>query len=419
MSSHRPTKAGSVEKQTLFELNEFIRRVLALNLPDPLWVSCEIAEVNLSRGHYYLSLVQKNAESDEIVAKADAVLWQRQARQLRHKLGSDFDALLRSGMAVLIYASVDFHERYGLKLSIQDLDPAYTLGQLEARRRQIFARLQAEGLPGKNRQHPLPAVLQRIALISSEQAAGRQDFLQHLAENPYGYRFDCRLFPAAVQGEQAAIETVQQLRRIARHAERFDAVAIIRGGGARLDLAAYDHYELCKAAAEMPLPVLSGIGHEVDEVLLDLMAHTALKTPTAVADFLIEHNARFEAGLLQLGQHLSLLANQATRQQALRLERLEQDLRYLPRLHLQQQGQQLERLAADVPRACRLRTQAEHQALAQFEQIIALLEPEATLRRGFSIAYRDGQAVASATHISPGQRFRLRFRDGEIAAEGI
>lgn len=406
-----------MEKHTLFELNEFIRRVLSLNLPGPLWISCEIAQSSHSRGHYYLSLVQKNELSDEIVAKAEAVLWQRQARQLRLKLGSAFDALLKEGMAVLIYASVDFHERYGLKLSIQDIDPAYTLGLLEARRRKILERLEAEGLLGKNQQHPLPAVLQRIALISSEQAAGLQDFLQHLRENPYGYRFDCRLFPAAVQGEQAEAETVRQLRQIARQSGRYDAVAIIRGGGARLDLAAFDNYELCKAVAEMPLPVLSGIGHDVDEVLLDKVAHAALKTPTAVADFIIAHNMQFEAGLLQLGQHLSLLANQATRQQALRLERIEQALRYLPRLRLQQQGQQLAQLAAEIPRSSRLRTKAERQALAQFEQIIALVEPEATLRRGFSIAYQDGKAVASADELPPGSRFTLRFRDGEVSSQ--
>lgn len=406
-----------MEKHTLFELNEYIRRVLALNLPDPLWISCEIAQLAESKGHYYLSLVQKSGDSDEVVARAEAVLWQRQARQLHRKIGNTLYSLLKEGTEVLLLASVDFHERYGLKLVVQDIDPAYTLGQLELRRRKILERLEAEQLIGKNRQQHLPLALQRIAVITSERAAGLQDFLQHLRENAYGYQFDCLLYPAAVQGEQVSAEVSHQLSIIARQRWRFDCVAIIRGGGARLDLAAFDDYEICKTVAEMPLPVLSGIGHEVDEVLLDKVVHTALKTPTAVADFIVGRNMQFEGGLLQLGQQLSLLAAHRFRQQAVLLERMEQALRFLPRQRLQQQQLKLDKLSEAVPQWCRVRTKTEQQRLDQLEQLIAITGPEATLKRGFSIVLKEGKTVASSTELKTGDTFTARFSDGEIKGQ--
>lgn len=406
-----------MEKYTLFELNEYIRRVLALNLPDPLWISCEIAQVGTAKGHYYLSLVQKGNGPGELSARAEAVLWQRQARQIQRKAGNIFPALLQEGMEVLLLASVDFHERYGLKLIIQDIDPAYTLGQLELRRREIMQRLESEQLIGKNRRQLLPGALQHIAVITSERAAGLQDFLQHLQENPYGYQFSCKLYPAAVQGEQVSAEVSHQLHKIAKQRWRFDCVAIIRGGGARLDLAAFDDYEICKTVAGMPLPVLSGIGHEVDEVLLDKVVHTALKTPTAVADFIVGRNMQFESGLLQLGQQLSLLAAHRVRDQAVLLERIEQALRLLPRQRLHQQQLRLQSLAEDIPRSFRRRARAEHQQLGQMEQLMALLSPESTLKRGFSIIYKDGKAITSAKELDAGSQFTARLRDGDIQGE--
>jgi len=407
-------KPPPLEKHTLYEINEHIRRAIALNLPDPVWVSCEIAQANEARGHCFLSLLQKGAASDEVIAQAEGVIWQARLQLLRRKLGRTLDSLLRDGIEALLLVKVDFHERYGLKLIVEDIDPAYTLGQLEMRRRQILERLRAEQLVGKNRRHDLPIVLQRIAVISSEKAAGLQDFLQQLRENAYGYQFDCRLFPAAMQGGQTEGEVIQQLRKVERKRARFDCAAIIRGGGARLDLAAFDSYELCRAVADATLPVLSGIGHDVDEALLDKVAHTALKTPTAVADFILHRNMEFESSLQQLGQQLRLLASHKTREEALLLERREQAIRYFPRLLLNRQNETLGRLAQEIPRTARQRLRMENQRLEQLEQANRLLSPEATLKRGFSITLKDGKAIRSARELRAGEQITTRLRDGEV-----
>lgn len=403
-----------MEKHTLFELHEHIRRVLALNLPAPVWVSCEIAQANEARGHCFLSLVQKDSGSDAITAQAEGVIWQGQLRKLRRKLGRTLDSLLQDGIEALLLVQVDFHERYGLKLIVEDIDPAYTLGQLELRRRQILERLQSEQLIGRNRRHSLPVAMQRIAVISSETAAGLQDFLQQLRENAYGYQFDCHLFTAAMQGGQTEEEVIRQLRKVERRRAHFDCAAILRGGGARLDLAAFDNYRLCKAVAESTLPVLTGIGHDVDEVLLDKVAHTALKTPTAVADFIIHRNMEFEGHLHQLGQQLRLLASHKAREETLLLERFEQALQYYPRQLLNQQRETINRTAAEIPRLARQRLRQERQRLEQLEQLNQLLSPEATLRRGFSITLKDGKTVRSAQELRDGNRITTRFEDGEV-----
>lgn len=407
-------KPRPLEKHTLFELHEYIRRVLALNLPAPVWVSCEIAQANEARGHCFLSLVQKDSDSDQIIAQAEGVIWQSSLRKLRRKLGRTLDGLLQDGIEALLLVQVNFHERYGFKLIVEDIDPAYTLGQLELRRRHILERLAAEQLIGRNRRHTLPVALQRIAVISSETAAGLQDFLQQLQENAYGYRFDCQLYPAAMQGGQTEEEVIRQLRKVERRRAHFDCAAIIRGGGAKLDLASFDNYELCRAVAESTLPVLTGIGHDVDEVLLDKVAHTALKTPTAVADFIVHRNLEFESRLHQLGQQLRLLAGHKTREETLLLERYEQTLRYYPRQLLNRQGEILNRIAGELPRLARQRLRLEKQQLEQFERLNKLLSPEATLKRGFSITLKDGKTVRSIHELEKGDRIRTRFEDGEV-----
>ena len=406
-----------MEKHTLYEINEYIRRIIALNLSDPVWVSCEIAQANEARGHCFLSLVQKDSDSDQVVAQAEGVIWQASLRKLRRKLGRTLDGLLQDGIEALLLVKVDFHERYGLKLIVEDIDPAYTLGQLELRRRQIMERLEAEQLIGRNRRrHPLPVAVKRIAVISSEKAAGLQDFLQQLQENAYGYRFNCRLYPAAMQGSQTEEEVIQQLRKVERRRAHFDCAAIIRGGGAKLDLAAFDSYELCKAVAGSTLPVLTGIGHDVDEALLDKVAHTALKTPTAVADFIVHRNREFEGSLHQLGQQLRLLAGHKTRAAAILLERQEQVLQFASKQLLSRQEETVNRMAGELPRLARQRLRLEKQRLEQFEQLNQLLSPEATLKRGFSITLKEGKAVRSAQDLKAGDKITTHFEDGEVNA---
>lgn len=406
-----------MEKHTLFELNEYIRRVLALNLSAPLWVSCEIHQLRESRGHCFLNLIEKAEAGDAIVAQSEAIIWQQQYRRLQRKLGKDLALLLREGTQVLLQARVDFSERYGLKLIVEDIDLSYTMGQLELQRRAIRKRLEEEQLIGKNRRLPLPPVLQRLAVISSESAAGLQDFLRQLEGNEAGYCFQVKLFPAAMQGAQAAVEVARQLARVQQAVRPYDGAVIVRGGGARLDLAAFDDYELCRAVATARLPVFTGIGHEVDEVLLDLTAHTALKTPTAVAEYLLAHNLRFEAGLSELAYQLGQLAQQKLRRESLALERVGQAVPLLAGRNIRQQRQQLDSLQQQIAPALRRRQRQEQERIRQYEQFVQLLSPAATLKRGYSITLKDGQAVAAAAGLKPGDYITTRFSDGEIKSK--
>ncbi|MEM1124333.1 MAG: exodeoxyribonuclease VII large subunit, partial [Bacteroidota bacterium] len=298
-----------MQSYSLFELNEFIRRVFALNFQEAIWIRCEIAQINSSRGHYYLNLIEKSAEKDAIIAQSSGIIWARKYRQLRRTHKKLLDSLLRNGTAVLLQVKVDFDERYGFKLLVEDVDPSYTMGQMELKRQAILESLTQQGLLGLNQRISLPTVIQRVAIISSQTAAGLQDYLNQIAINTYGYQIHNQLFPAAMQGENVEKEVLRQLKKIALLKENYDAVVIIRGGGSKLDLVAFDNLVLGQAIAKFPLPVLVGIGHEIDETILDKVAHLSLKTPTAVADFLINRLLHFESSILECKNYISNAAN--------------------------------------------------------------------------------------------------------------
>lgn len=398
----------------LFEVFEFIRRVLALNLPDALWIRAEIAQVKSSRGHIYLDLIEKEPDTDQWIAQASAVIWSSALRPLRASRGSALDALLQEGMEILIKARIDFHERYGLKLVIEDIDPAYTVGQLALLRERKYRQLAEEGLIGKNRELPLPQVLQRIAVISSEQAAGFQDFQEQLRQNPYGYQFSCTFFSAAMQGNQVETEIVAQLGRIRNQARRYDAVAIIRGGGARLDLAGFDSIPLCRAIASFPLPVFTGIGHDIDETLADLVAHSALKTPTAVAEFLLQHNLQFESRLLEWTGFLRQTGMERLFLQERKLDQTNASLQQLASRQLAAEQDRLRRLELQPPMLSGYFLREENQRLQTAEKICTLLSIESTLERGFSITLLGGRPISGAKDIPPGSVLTSRLKDGEV-----
>lgn len=400
---------------TLFDLNEYIRRVLSLNFQQALWIEAELAEAGRSRGHWYLDLVQKGP-ADDVVAQAQAVLWATDYRRLRQALGPALDAVLEAGLAVKMLVKVDFHERYGLKFVIQDLDPAWTLGQLALQRRQTLQTLQQLGLLERNRQLPLPLVLQRLAVISSETAAGYQDFRSHLAQNPFGYRFEDRFFAAAVQGRNAEPELIAALEAVRARQADFDAVVILRGGGARLDLAAFDGLALAKTVATLPLPVLTGIGHDSDESVLDLVVHTALKTPTAVADFLLQHNLSFEHNLARLAAQLRLYGDQRLQTFALDIDRAETALQWGSRQRCQHAAQQLDFLETQLPLLSARFLERCRRDLTQAEALCAALDPQKALQRGYSITTQQGKLVRSAAAVSPGAVLETRFIDGVVVS---
>ena len=405
-----------MQVHSLFDLQEFIRRVLALNFQQAIWITAEIGQSSRSKGHYYLELLQKGSGED-LLAQASAVLWANEYRRLRSALGADLDAVLQAGMQVKMQVRVDFHERYGLKLLVTDLDPAFTFGEVERLRRQTIATLQAQGLLEQNSSLPLPAVLQRVAVISSETAAGLQDFLQQLLGNKFGYYFDCQLFEASVQGVHAAAEIQHALLRVAAEAAFYDCVVIVRGGGARLDLAAFDNLDLCQALARMPLPVLSGIGHDVDETVLDLVAHTALKTPTAVAEFLIQHNLFFERNLLQLANQLCTVAASQIRYGTLELRRQEMDLEMLSRQRISRAAQHVENWEAALPEFAAGVIRAQRNSLDHAEALCLALSPERVLQRGYSLTTYRGKVLTKAADVEPGDVLETRLAEGLLRSE--
>jgi exodeoxyribonuclease VII large subunit len=278
-----------VESQiSLSELNSLVKETIQVAFPEQIWVVAEIGEMKVNRnGHCYLELVEKDQDSEEITARAKATIWSWQFRFIQPYFETSTGQTLSAGLRVLISVTVEFHEVYGYSLNIKDIDPTYTLGDLARRRMEIIKRLTDEGVIDMNKEIPIPDVPSRIAVISSPTAAGYEDFINQLTNNQAGYRFYTKLFPATMQGNDAAGSMMAALDFIYEFEQLFDVVVIIRGGGSQLDLTCFDDYELAMNIAQFPLPVLTGIGHEKDDTIADLVANTRLKTPTAVAEFLI------------------------------------------------------------------------------------------------------------------------------------
>jgi exodeoxyribonuclease VII large subunit len=398
---------------TLFDLNQHIRRALALNFPQAVWVTAELAQVGESRGHFYLDLVQKTEEG-ELLAQAQATLWASELRALKARFPSGIESLLRQGLELRLQVRPDFHERYGLKLLVTDLDPTHTFGQLDLQRRQTIQTLRDLGLMAQNRALDLPLVLQRIAVVSAQTAAGLQDFEEHLRGNSFGYFFDCQFFNSAMQGKNAESELMVALEKIFRQGKNFDCVVIVRGGGARLDLAAFDGLELCKAAAQMPLPIFTGIGHDVDESVLDLVAHTALKTPTAVADFLVQHNFSFENNLANAIQQLAFLTENGLKTNHLLLKNAEMAARFGAQGCLRAAATQLDFVEQKTPHFARQTLRQQALQLEQIERLCQNLHPENVLRRGYSLTLKNGKILRTAAEAAHGDVLETRLHEGSL-----
>ncbi len=293
------------ERLKLSELNGLVKKAVGEAFTAPVWVIGEISELKTNRsGHCYLNLIEKEENGDAIIAQARATIWSYTYRMLRPYFESTTGQQLTEGLKVLVSVSVEFHELYGYSLNIRDIDPTYTLGDMARRRLEIIARLQSEGVADMNKELELPLVPQKIAIISSSTAAGYQDFIDQLTNNPAGYHFDLKLFPAIMQGNQAESSIIGALEQIYLYENYFDAVVIIRGGGSQADLSCFDNYNLAYFVTQFPLPIITGIGHEKDDSIVDMVAHTRMKTPTAVAEFLISGVAQFDLHLDDLNNRI-------------------------------------------------------------------------------------------------------------------
>lgn len=424
---------------SLFELNQLVRRSVRTCLPDEYWVQVELSDVRANySGHCYLECVQKDPKSNSLIAKARGIIWSNVFSQLKPYFEQETGQAFVSGIKVLVKVTVDFHELYGYSLTIVDIDPAYTLGDMARRRREILLRLQEEGVLSLNKELELPVLAQRIAVISSATAAGYGDFCNQLENNAFGFAFYPRLFPAIMQGERVEASVIAALDRIYAESEKWDVVVIIRGGGATSDLSGFDTYDLATSCAQFPLPIITGIGHERDDTVIDLVAHTRVKTPTAAAEFLVNH-------LRQTAEQLENYAYYIRQEVPARLsrekERLERCITRIParvQMRLQREDFRRERLAKRMEMAWQSRLAREQYRLELSSRLSVALQarllkekhrldlleksveaasPDLLLKRGYSITLKDGKAVTDASLLKPGDRVVTRVAKGQFSSE--
>ncbi len=313
------------QKLTLSQLNELISDALAESFPGLVWVVAEVSELKENRsGHCYLELIEK--EGNNITARSRATIWSYTYRILKPYFETTTGQAFTQGIKILVQVSIEYHASFGLSLNIKDIDPTYTVGDMALQRREIIERLKNEGVFEMNKELELPLVPQKIAIISSATAAGYQDFIDQLQNNEHGFIFHTRLFEAYMQGAETVPSVITALERIFRYEDFFDAVVIIRGGGASADLGSFDNYDLAINITQFPLPVITGIGHEKDDTIIDLVAHTRLKTPTAVAEFLVAGMERFYDHLIELENGVVQVTREVLDQQNQRLEKLAETL---------------------------------------------------------------------------------------------
>ena len=408
-----------VQHITLSELQRHIKQALEGALPLPVWVVAEVSELKVNySGHCYLELVEKSepARGGTPIprAQARAVIWRQQYAMLSAYFETETGSRLAAGMKILAKVLVSYHELYGLSLQITDLDASYTLGEVERQKQMTIAQLQADGVWDMNREQELPLLTQRVAIVSSAAAAGYRDFCNELQQG--GYAFRTTLFDAVVQGQAAEESICAALAAVAERQEEFDVVVIIRGGGSASDLSCFNSYRLCSYVAQFPLPVVTGIGHDKDTSVADMVAHTPLKTPTAVAAWLTERMARLEGWLADAAMHLSELAVKATQREQLRLERMAGEVARLGGTYCERARSRMamlgEQLRSEVARFIERRAMF----LQVAESSVEARAPEKILRLGFAVVRCDGRAVTSAKGLK-GREVDIQLAEGYIKAE--
>lgn len=409
-----------MEAITLLELNGRVRSTLQFEMPDAYWVQAEISSISPSgQGHCYLELVQKDATGRNFLAKAKANIWRGTWLKLKPYFEAQTGETLKVGMKVLLQVTVTFHEVYGYSLVVQDIDPTYTMGDMARRRKEILEQLEKDGVIGLNRELEIPALSQRIAVISSATAAGWGDFRNQLDGNIYGFRFYVKLFPAAMQGDDVERSVISALNAVAMRREDFDVVIIIRGGGAVSELSCFDSYNLAFNIANFPLPVITGIGHERDDTVADVVAHTKVKTPTAAAEFIINRVFDTASELENLTRRMSDAITEKMNAEKVRIERMSQKLPSLFALLKTRQEQVLETLWIRSVNGVRNMLTAQAHKLEIVDKSLAAADPQVILRRGYSLTRLNGRAVRCASDLKKGDRLTTVFADGSVESEII
>lgn len=425
-----------MEALTLSQLNHLIALVFRDEFSNAYWITAEISEGHTAgSGHYYMELIETDAQK-RTVAKARAMMWATTYFDLLPKFEDATGQRLAAGMKVMLLVTPQFHELYGYSLTVQDIDPTYTLGDQAQRRREILAQLEEDGVLGLQQELTLPSPLRRIAIVSSATAAGYGDFCAQLEKS--GYAFTTRLFPAMMQGEKTESSLIAALESIYEESEAWDVVVIIRGGGATSDLNSFDSYLLAATVAQFPLPILTGIGHERDETVLDYVAHAHFKTPTAVAAFLIDDMRTNEQRIEELESRLLHAVRQRMAGEWQRYDLLSRRFQYTATLYvarererllrhaaslrqnaaalLRQEASHLDTLPQRLERSLALRIEREKEKIRFAEKATALAGPERILRMGYSLTMCGDRILTHSSDVRPGDRLTTRMADGTFTS---
>lgn len=425
------------QNYSLYELTRTVQEAVYDTLPDTYRVTAEISELRVNAsGHCYLELVEKSPSGNELLARARAVIWNNLYPSIKAYFEEETHQTLTCGIKVLVEVKVNFHPLYGFSLTITDIDPSYTIGDLAMRRKEILRRLEEEGIADMNKELPLAELPQRIAVISSDTAAGYGDFCHQLAGNTHHFNFTTRLFPAVMQGDRVEKSIIRALDHISERLDDFDVVVIIRGGGATTDLAGFDSLALAENCAQFPLPIITGIGHERDDTVLDLISHTRVKTPTAAAEFLIacmtKAEERLQTSITALADSvrkrmdseqalidrytrlLPLLYDMVRNREDNRLQQLNNRLSGGYKLYLTKEEHQLQtwELCIKSQVTTWLQNAASH--LHLLEEKTKAADPARILKKGYTLTLKDGKIVRDGSTLKQGDHITTHFLQGDV-----
>lgn len=448
----------------LLQLHKTIKTVLSEGMQTTYWVVAEISEIHENySGHCYLELIERDDKDDKLVAKGRATIWSFVFRMLKPYFETTTGTSLASGIKILVKASVEFHELYGLSLNIKDIDPTYTLGDIARKRLEIIKKLEAEGVIRMNKDLQFPFVPQRVAVISSATAAGYGDFVDQLLTNKDKYYFQVKLFQSAMQGDKAESSIIKSLEEIFEEEDSFDVVVIIRGGGSAADLSCFDSYNLAYNVAQFPIPVITGIGHERDESIVDLVAHVSVKTPTAVAEFLISKMYQAESFFNSMEDEFKSLVEQRIDNEAERLEALSMQIdrkvtniletykinlaltseklksfsmNYLgikeqvlstqlksiaaaTRVLMKSQARDLVTLQSTLQGRTKVNIHKAIGKISEFDTRVRLLDPANILKRGYSITLKNGKPLKTIDDVAEGDYLSTVLPGGSVESRVV
>ncbi len=402
---------------SLSELTRRIQQTINQEFNSNVWVRAEISELRENNGHCYMELIEKEADSDNIISKIRANCWSSTYRMLKPYFESSTGETLRAGLNVLVSVVVEFSGIYGMSLNIRDIDPVFTIGELAARRLQIIRQLETDGVVDMNRQIPFPVLPQRLAIISSATAAGYGDFCDQLNSGSSKYAFYPKLFPAIMQGMQAEASIISALEKIYEHMDLFDVVVIIRGGGATTDLSCFDSYNLALNCAQFPLPIIAGIGHQRDVSILDMVAHTSVKTPTAAAELLISALTEAEEQVNDLVSDLMNKTSGILQMQERRLELIKLRIKQTSRTGFLKESNRIAHFLFKIKSYTQNQIRQENNKLHLIQTKIESHSPQFLAERGYTITTLNGKRLTSARQVQAGDKIMTHLSDGKFGSE--